>query len=153
MLRDPCLRALGIRCCAIAAFYLATLLWQVAQQVADILLLFFLAWLLAYVLEPVVGTLGATHLPRLADTLIVTLPPRAQDDARFLVVNIHRAFSGFLRGQVIQSLVGGVGTGVIMSILQVDYALLASVTAGIVLLIPFLGPVVAVVVPVTIALL
>ena len=54
---------------------------------------------------------------------------------------------------MIQSLVGGVGTGLIMSILQVDYALLASVVAGVVLLIPFLGPVVAVVLPVTIALL
>src|SRR5438067_9953791 len=65
MLRDPWLRALAILGCAIAAFYLATLLWQVAQQVADILLLFFLAWLLAFVLEPVVGTLVQTHLPRL----------------------------------------------------------------------------------------
>jgi predicted PurR-regulated permease PerM len=40
-----------------------------------------------------------------------------------------------------------------MSALQVDYALLSSVIAALVLLIPFLGPVAAVVVPVTIALL
>jgi predicted PurR-regulated permease PerM len=40
-----------------------------------------------------------------------------------------------------------------MSTLQVDYALLSSVVTGVVLLIPFLGPVVAVVLPVTIALL
>ncbi len=53
---------------------------------------------------------------------------------------------------MIQALVGGVGTGVIMSVLQVDYALLSSFVAGLVLLIPFLGPVVAVVLPVTIAL-
>jgi predicted PurR-regulated permease PerM len=72
---------------------------------------------------------------------------------RFLVANIHRAFAGFLRGQVIQSLVGGLGTGVIMSLLGVDYALLAGVVAGVVLIIPFLGPPVAVVLPVTIALL
>jgi predicted PurR-regulated permease PerM len=90
---------------------------------------------------------------RLADSLIAALPLRAQDDARFLVASIHRAFAGFLRGQVIQSLVGGVGTGIIMSALQVDYALLSSVVAALVLLIPFLGPVAAVVLPVTIALL
>jgi predicted PurR-regulated permease PerM len=58
-----------------------------------------------------------------------------------------------LRGLVIQALVGGLGTGVSMSLLKVDYALLASVVAGVVLLIPFLGPVLAVIVPVTIALL
>jgi predicted PurR-regulated permease PerM len=90
---------------------------------------------------------------RLAESLILALPPRAQDDARFLVANIHRAFAGFLRGQVIQSLVGAVGTGLIMSALQVDYALLSGVVAGFVLLIPFLGPAVAVLIPVSIALL
>jgi len=45
--------------------------------------------------------------------------------------------------------VGGIGTGLIMSISAVDYALLASVVAGVVLLIPFLGPVVAVALPLT----
>jgi len=270
------LRALAIRSRAISSFYLISLLWQVVQNLADIILLFFLAWLIAFVLEPLVGTLqprvprlvaigityatllvllslgvlllvpalalqtaevvrstpgyveqaglvltdlqnssnswlvdhrspilidlqsalnpqelsrradalgpqvlgnvvgvaaGAATLlvevlaliilsfyfmadgARLADSMILALPPRAQDDARYLVANIHRAFSGFLRGQVIQCLVGGVGTGIIMSILHVDYALLTSVIAGLVLFIPFIGPPVAVVVPVIISLL
>src|SRR5207302_7695081 len=90
---------------------------------------------------------------RLSESFIMALPVRAQDDARFLVASIHRAFAGFLRGQMIQSLVGGLGTGLVMSALQVDYALLSAVIAALVLLIPFLGPVVAVVLPVTIALL
>ncbi|MDQ3809353.1 MAG: AI-2E family transporter, partial [Chloroflexota bacterium] len=90
---------------------------------------------------------------RLADSLIGALPPRAQDDTRYLVANIHRAFAGFLRGQVIQALLGGVGTGLIMSALRVEYALLSSVVAGMVLFIPFLGPPVAVILPVTIGLL
>jgi predicted PurR-regulated permease PerM len=277
LIRDPWLRALSILGCAIASVYLVSLLWQVVELFADIILLFFLAWLLAFVLEPIVGTLVEGRLPRLAaialtyltllvllslgvillipalslqvvdiarnlptyveqattvlgsvegganrwltshgspilvdlrsalnpvdlsrradalgppilsnaiglatgaatllveivitlvlsfyfmvdgarlaDSLIATLPPRAQDDARFLIANTHRAFAGFLRGQVIQALVGGVGTGVLMSALQIDYALLSSVVAGLVLLIPFIGPVVAVVLPVTIALL
>jgi len=275
-MRDPWLRALAILGCAIAGFYLISLLWQVVQNLADIILLFFLAWLIAFVLEPLVGTLqprvprlvaigityatllvllslgvlllvpalalqtaevvrstpgyveqaglvltdlqnssnswlvdhrspilidlqsalnpqelsrradalgpqvlgnvvgvaaGAATLlvevlaliilsfyfmadgARLADSMILALPLRAQDDARYLVANIHRAFSGFLRGQVIQCLVGGVGTGIIMSILHVDYALLTSVIAGLVLFIPFIGPPVAVVVPVIISLL
>src|ERR1043165_4608298 len=44
---------------------------------------------------------------RLAESMITALPLRAQDDARFLIASIHRAFSGFLRGQVIQALSGG----------------------------------------------
>jgi predicted PurR-regulated permease PerM len=277
LLRDPWLRTLAMLGCAIAGFYLVGLVWQVVQQFADIILLFFLAWLLAFVLEPVVATLvegglprlaaiGLTYLTllvllslgvillvpalsvqmvevvrsmptyveqvtagmtalqsnvnewllghgspvlvdirsalnpqeldrradaigpqilsnvvgvatgaatlllevvillilsfyfmadgaRLADTIILALPLRAQDDTRYLVANIHRAFAGFLRGQVIQSLAGGLGTGIIMSILHVDYALLASVLAGIILLIPFVGPFVAVGLPLSIALL
>lgn len=276
-LRDPWVRALVILLCAIAGIYLVGLIWQVVQEFADIILLFFLAWLVAFVLEPVVGTLVEGKLPRLAaisltylslavllalavfllvpalslqiievarstpdyvqhasallteveassnewltshgspllvdlksalnpqdlarradalgppilsnaigfatgaatilaellimlilsfyfmvdgarlaDSLIATLPLRAQDDARFLVASIHRAFAGFLRGQMIQALLGGLGTGILMSLLSVDYALLGSVVAGVVLLIPFLGPVAAVVVPVGIALL
>ncbi len=277
LIRDPWLRALSILGCAIAGFYLASLLWGLLEQFADIILLFFLAWLVAFVLEPVVGTLvegrvprqaaiGLTYLTllvlfslgvillvpalslqvvdivqnlptyvdqstgllnsvqnsandfltshgspvlvdlksaldpqelsrradalgppilsnaiglatgaatllvevvimlilsfyfmvdgaRLAELLITGLPLRAQDDSRFLVASIHRAFAGFLRGQLFQAFLGGIGTGVVMSVLHVDYALLSSVIAAVVLLIPFLGPVLAVVVPVTIALL
>jgi predicted PurR-regulated permease PerM len=276
MLRDPWLRALAVVALAIGGFYLIGLIWQVFEQFADIFLLFFLAWLLAFVLEPVVALAERSRLPRLpaiaatyvvllillsaavillvpalsaevaeivrklpsyseqvagwvtvvqdganvwllehnspvmldtrsalnptdlarrvdavgpavlsnalglatgvltllfgllllvilsfyfmldgarlAEAFIRTLPLRAQDDARFLVANIHRAFSGFLRGQVIIALLGGVGTGIIMSLLHVDYALLASTVASIVLLIPFIGPVIAVWLPLTIAL-
>jgi predicted PurR-regulated permease PerM len=277
VIRDPWLRALSVLGCGIAGFFLIGLLWQVVVEFADIILLFFLAWLVAFVLEPVVGTLVEGRLPRLAaigltyvtllvwlilsvillvpalslqivevarnlpayveqtttvltavqasvnewltghgspllidlksalnpqelsrradalgppilsnaigfatsaatllvqvvimlilsfyfmvdgarlaESVITALPLRAQDDARFLIASIHRAFAGFLRGQMIQSLVGGIGTGLIMSTLQVDYALLSSVVAALVLLIPFLGPVLAVVLPVAIALL
>jgi len=277
MIRDPWLRALAILGCAIAAFYLVGLLWQVVQAFADIMMLFFLAWLIAFVLEPLVGTLVEARLPRLAaigviyvtllvllslgvillvpaltvqivevvsnlptyveqitslltdfqrsvnlwltdrrspvlldlqsglnpeelsrrvealgpgilgnvvgfatgaatllaqvvlmlilsfyfmadgarlaESMTLALPLRAQDDARFLVASIHRAFAGFLRGQVIQALLGAIGTGLIMSALQVDFALLSSFVAGLVLLIPFVGPVLAVVLPMSIAML
>src|SRR5437870_2235840 len=64
MIRDPWLRALSILGCAIAGFYLVGLLWQVVQEFADIFLLFFLAWLVAFVLEPLVGTLVEGRLSR-----------------------------------------------------------------------------------------
>src|SRR5690242_4414495 len=66
MIRDPWLRALSILGCAIASVYLIGLLWQVIENFADIILLFFLAWLVAFVLEPVVATLVEGRLPRLA---------------------------------------------------------------------------------------
>src|SRR5215213_6109976 len=66
VIRDPWLRALSILGCAIAGFYLVSLLWQVVQEFADIILLFFMAWLVAFVLEPVVGVLVEGRVPRLA---------------------------------------------------------------------------------------
>src|SRR5204863_3881008 len=66
MIRDPWLRALSILGCAIAGLYLVSILWGLVQEFADIILLFFLAWLVAFILEPVVGTLVEGRLPRLA---------------------------------------------------------------------------------------
>src|ERR1700730_5617114 len=229
VIRDPWLRALSILGCAIAGFYLFGLVWGIVQEFEDIILLFFLSWLVAFVLEPLVGTLVEGRVPRLAaigltylallvlvalgvvllvpaltlqivevvrslpsyveqatafltdlqgtandwltghgspvlvdvksalnpaelsrradalgppilsnvvgfapgasavladllimlmlpfyllvyaarvaETLITAVPLRLRDDARFLVASIHHAFAGFLRGQMIQSLV------------------------------------------------
>src|SRR5258708_27125066 len=66
MIRDPWLRALSVLGCAIAGLYLVSILWGLVQEFADIILLFFLAWLVAFVLEPFVGTLVEGKLPRLA---------------------------------------------------------------------------------------
>src|SRR3954447_25144888 len=66
LIRDPWVRTLTILACAIAGFYLFGLLWQALQEFADIVLLFFLAWLVAFVLEPVVRALVDSRLPRLA---------------------------------------------------------------------------------------
>src|SRR5216683_5890352 len=66
MIRDPWLRALSVLGCAIAGLYLVSVLWGIVEVFADIILLFFLAWLVAFVLEPAVGTLVEGRLPRLA---------------------------------------------------------------------------------------
>ena len=66
MIRDPWLRALSILGCAIAGLYLVGVLWGIVQEFADIILLFFLAWLVAFVLEPFVATMVEGRLPRLA---------------------------------------------------------------------------------------
>src|SRR5436305_864088 len=66
MIRDPWLRALSVLGCAIAGLYLGSILWGLVQEFADIIMLFFLAWLVAFVLEPFVGALVEGGAPRLA---------------------------------------------------------------------------------------
>src|SRR6266851_910542 len=219
MIRDPWLRALSVLGCAIAGLYLGSILWGLVQEFADIILLFFLAWLVAFVLEPFVGTLVEGKLPRLAAialtylTLLVVLvagvillvpalslqlvevarsmPTYVEQATAFLtafqtsandwltshgspvLVDIKSALNpqelsrrADALGPPILSNAIGFATGaatllvevLIMLILSfyfmVDGARLGeSVIAALVLLIPFLGPVAAVALPVVIALL
>lgn len=54
MERNPWLQALLILLVIIAGYYIVNLIWQLGQQMSDIILTFFLAWLLAFVLNPMV---------------------------------------------------------------------------------------------------
>lgn len=56
-------RALLILLVALAALYLAGFVWQLLTNLADIILLFFLAWLLSVLLAPVVDWLQRQRLP------------------------------------------------------------------------------------------
>ena len=65
VVKDPWIRALVIVMLAIAAVYLIGMLWQLAVEFADLILLFFLAWIIAFMLEPLVTVLqNRGRLPR-----------------------------------------------------------------------------------------
>jgi len=271
-IRDPWLRALSILLVLIAGLYLAGMVWALLLQFADILVLFFFAWLVAFMLEPAVAmvqerrgvrrpwavslvylallvvlvattfwlaptivnqvalvgqqwpsyientTYYASELQRalaargvdvspelwgdyqelsrrlatlgppllanfvtlargaaavLMDVVIVlvlsfyllldtgrlthaavrAVPAHLRDDLVYFMESVRRAFGGFLRGQLVLSISYGIGTGVVMSMAGLEFTLLASVFAALVMLIPFLGPVLAVAPPALLALL
>lgn len=82
----------------------------------------------------------------------IRLVPKAyQEEAAYLFESIDRSFGGFLRGQLIQGIVYALGTGVIMWIAGLGYVLLASTFSGIVMIIPFFGPFLAMLAPLIIA--
>lgn len=270
VIRDPWIRALVIVMLLIAAVYLVGMLWQVALQFADLILLFFLAWVISFMLEPLVAALRqrarlprhlavlssylvvlvavsitivqvtprltaqliqvATDLPMYADwtntellrwqaflssqgiqiapeslltyqeivrhvetvgpllllntvgvasglanllfqvfiililsyymtldgqrisrALLVALPRVYRDDARYFLLSVNRAFAGFIRGQVAQAAIYGVGTAAAMSIFGLKLVLLSSVAAGFFMFIPFVGPFLAIILPVAVA--
>ena len=272
MSRDPWVRALVIVTLTITSLYLVGMLWHLAAEFADIILLFFLAWMLAFIIEPTAAPLHdqlrlprtlaiaitylllllvlviggvlivppltaqlvqiTTNLPgyaeqlnreminllaaledrgvhwnlssmvqpdelvrrveaigplllasavglaagvanflfqsvlvimlsfyfaldgtRFAKFIVASLPSRYRDDGYYFFDSVNRAFSGFLRGQVLLALVYALGTGAIMRVADLPYGLLSSVGAGILMLIPFLGPFLAIAVPMSITLL
>ncbi len=56
---------------AIAAIFLWEMLWSIGAGFADIILVFFLAWLLSFILAPTVRRLEAWHTPKLLAIAIV----------------------------------------------------------------------------------
>lgn len=268
--RDPWVRTLVIVLVAISGLYLAGLVWQIASQFSDIILLFFLAWIVAFILEPVVDALqrqallprpvavtvayfgmlvvgaGATiwivpalsrqaiqlasELPayvaflnvhvlelqgvledrgfavnvgtllqfedlvrrvealgplvlanavwlatqiasfvvqlivvlmlsfyvmmdsqRIQRGMLALVPMAAREDVDFFLDSVNRAFAGFLRGQLIQALVYSVGTAAIMWAAGLDLILLTAVVNTLLMMIPFVGPPLALVLPLSIA--
>lgn len=71
--RDPLARALLILLVIIATVWLANWVWQFIIRFGDIILLFFLAWLLAFILDPLARRLQSTGLPRAAAVGVIYL--------------------------------------------------------------------------------
>jgi len=77
---------------------------------------------------------------RIGNYMREALPPRYRDDFIYFVSSVYAAFGGFLRGQIIQALVYGLGVALIMAVMGLPFVALASVLAGIAIFIPFFGP-------------
>jgi len=265
-IRDPWLRVLIILLTIIAAIYLGQMVWSLVGQIADLILVFVVAWIISFVLQPAVTALGripwmpravaviavylallaaiivaviallpalatqsaaaAAEAPATADriagwvnaiaslldargvavpnlseqlprslevagafavsnavtlvvgagsvlvqivlTLVISLylmldgdrigkafqqalPARYRDDFIYFVSSVYAAFGGFLRGQIIQSLVYGIGVAIIMAVMGLPFVALASVLAGVAIFIPFLGPVLGMIPPLLVA--
>src|SRR4051812_14795958 len=74
MERNRWLRALLVLLTLIAGLHLAGLFWDVSQRFGDIIVMFFLAWLLAFVLSPLTQALErAASIPRVLAAGIVYL--------------------------------------------------------------------------------
>jgi predicted PurR-regulated permease PerM len=83
--------------------------------------------------------------------ILAAIPERYADDARQALVSVDRSFGGFLRGMAIQGAILGLGTAAIMGLGGLHYVLLASIFAAVVIVVPFIGPFFALVVPLVIA--
>lgn len=83
---------------------------------------------------------------------LAPLPERIRDDANFFLENVDRSFGGYLRGTLIVAIVYAVGTAIIMLVVDVGFVALVSLFSGVMMFIPFVGPLLAILVPVLIAL-
>jgi len=90
--------------------------------------------------------------PRLAARLIELLPGSWRDDTLRFYAIVNNTFGGFLRAQLIQGLIYGVATAIVMTALGIDYVALVSVIAAIIVLVPIIGGILGVIPPLLIVL-
>lgn len=81
--------------------------------------------------------------PRIFVYLASLVPPGYERDARYLSQQVHAVWAGFFRGQLILCLAIGIVTGTTMWALGVPYAFWLGLLAGILEIIPNIGPVLA----------
>jgi putative heme transporter len=78
--------------------------------------------------------------PKLKQFLVGLFPPASQSEASGVFTNIGRALSGYVYGTLVRMAVIGTLSGIGLAILQVPYAPLLGLLAGITELVPYLGP-------------
>lgn len=90
---------------------------------------------------------------RMGRAFVQGLPPRYREEAAAALVQIDRTFGGFVRGQLIQTAVYGLGTAVVMVAAGLPFYVVIGVFAGVVMIIPVIGPYLAMAPPLILALI
>ncbi len=78
---------------------------------------------------------------RLSTGVLRLLPPRWEDEIRLAALSIEKSFGGFIRGQIVFAIIYALFTAIIMLMppFQLDYVVVASIVAGLCMLIPLIG--------------
>ncbi len=94
-----------------------------------------------------------TEWPRMRDWLIDLTPPPYQADMQELYRRVRRIWMAYLRGQIVLMLIVGVVFTIAWLILGIPGALVLGVVAGLFTLVPDVGPFLAAVIAIAVALL
>lgn len=89
---------------------------------------------------------------RLAQRFLRFLPEQYRDEGRYFMERLEQTFGGYLRGMVVLALIYGIGNAVVMFLFGLEYGAPASLFAGLMMFIPFVGTFLAIIPPFLIAL-
>jgi predicted PurR-regulated permease PerM len=89
----------------------------------------------------------------LVQQMLHVMPDRLAGDARLWVSTIDRTFGGFIRGTLLQAFIYGTVVTLLMLLFGVPYALVVGVATGLLMIIPYFGGVIGLVLPLLAGLL
>lgn len=90
---------------------------------------------------------------KIDDEIFSLVPKKWHEKVRFMQSVINKTFGSFLRVQLIFGIISGVLTWLVLRILGIDFAASVSLLSGIFAIIPLVGPVLAIIPPVFVALI
>jgi predicted PurR-regulated permease PerM len=94
----------------------------------------------------------AVDRTRILNFLLRLVPPRYKEEADLLQRSVSRSFGGFIRGQVLLGAAYGAVAFATSLLLGLDFSVLTSFAAGLLMAIPFFGPFIAWAPPVLVAI-
>jgi predicted PurR-regulated permease PerM len=118
--------------------------FSVALGIVEVVVLVFIA--------PVVAFYVLVDLPNLGKSTVDLLPERVRPEALHVGERLGRALGGFVRGQLLAATFVGVLSAVGYGIIGLDLWLIVAIIAGLFNMIPFVGPWVAGILAVGVAL-
>ncbi len=91
-------------------------------------------------LAPVFAFYLLVDLDRMKRLIVDLTPPRLRDEVRFVGQNLGAALGGFVRGQLIVALIVGILSSIALNLLDVPFWLIIGLAAGLLNMVPFVGP-------------
>ncbi len=91
-------------------------------------------------LAPVFAFYLLVDLDRMRNLLVNLTPPRLREEVKFVGSNLAGAIGGFVRGQLVVATIVGVLSSVALYVLDVPFWLIIGLAAGLLNMIPFVGP-------------
>lgn len=104
------------------------------------------------VLVVVVSFYMLLDAPRITAAIVGVAPQRYRRDLRILIASIDHSFGGYIRTSVVLAAIYAAGTAATMLVTGIPFVLPVSIFAGLMLIIPFIGDIIAVVPTVLIGL-
>ncbi len=135
--------------------YLANALQKVLEQafaVTGVAITYTASIVLGITIVPFWTFFLLRDFPQLKAEANRMIPSAIRADAKSMVMMLDRTVGAYLRGQILLSIIIGVMTTVVMSILGLEYALLLGVIAAALEIIPNIGPTLAAIPAVLLAL-
>jgi predicted PurR-regulated permease PerM len=128
------------------------LLLRYLQKIADGIIIV-LSSILSIILGPILGFYFLKDLDKIKESAFLYIPAPNREIVKHWVERIGITLGRYLRSQLLVSLIVGILTTLSMLILNIDFAILIGVVAGLANIIPYFGPIIGTMPAIAIAIL